>query len=146
MECPGGMDVHLCSRRVQPGADAHAGGRGMSPREAGNAESSLHLAALYHTGSLKPRDAPNLPSPHNLAPPWSRRQALLSAPWHHVLSVGRPAPAPSASAGLGEPRYRTDGERFYVALAAVPSIQATDVVEALVAGQQKLGHSPLSAG
>jgi putative transposase len=49
------------------------------------------------------------------------------------------------------PRYLTGGERFYglhlidvyshaVALAAVPSKQATDVVEALVAGWQKLGR------
>lgn len=49
------------------------------------------------------------------------------------------------------PRYLTGGERFYgvhlidvhshaVALAAVPSKQAPDVVEALVAGWQKLGR------
>jgi putative transposase len=49
------------------------------------------------------------------------------------------------------PCYLAGGERFYgvhlidvhshaVALAAVPSTQATDVVEALVAGWQKLGR------
>jgi hypothetical protein len=45
------MDVHLCRCcGVQPGADAHAGGRGMSPRESREAQSLPHLSALTPTG------------------------------------------------------------------------------------------------
>lgn len=46
----GGVDVHLCGRRVQPRAAAHAGSSGVSTWEGRKPGSPLHLAALVQPG------------------------------------------------------------------------------------------------
>jgi hypothetical protein len=59
---PGELDVHLGCRGVQPGADVHAGGNGMSTRERTGAAQALRVVASAQTGSLQSLEAPqNLP-------------------------------------------------------------------------------------
>jgi Transposase domain (DUF772) len=67
-----------CRRRVQPGANAHTGGRGMSPRESRQAQSLLHLTALAPAGGATPREAPKILPSHS-----------RSFYWHHCLAAER---------------------------------------------------------
>ena len=58
--CPSRVDVHRCGRCGQLGADAHAGGSGMSPRQDRGAGPPLRRCRLIETGCLTPRAVPKI--------------------------------------------------------------------------------------